>query len=132
MLFNTNRFVGLEDLFDLIQKSSNAADAGYPPVNIINLKNDSYRIEAAVAGWKRDELSVVKENNTLQVTGKKIEHIDDVEYVHKGLARRNFQRSFTLGMYVEVSDVTLKDGILTIDLIRKLPEEKKPKTFEIR
>jgi molecular chaperone IbpA len=88
-------------------------------------------MEFAVAGFKRDEISVTTEKNVLTIKSTK-DDSDDKEYLHKGIAARKFTRSFTLPEYFEVDGATVDNGILYINLIRNIPEEKKPKVINIK
>jgi molecular chaperone IbpA len=88
-------------------------------------------MEFAVAGFKRDEISVTTEKNALTIKSTKDE-ADEKNYLHKGIAARKFTRSFTLPEYFEVESASVDNGILYIDLIRNIPEEKKPKTIKIK
>lgn len=101
----------------------------YPPYNIKSLEDDKYEIELAVAGFSKSDITVEKTENRLTVKGSK--NSDDETYLHKGLAARDFEQTFVLADYVKVTKVTLIDGILTVHLVRELPEEKKPKVIPI-
>ena len=135
--------VGAERYFD--DFFSNKVASNYPPYDIEAISEDSYRITVAVAGFSREELEVSIDNGHLIVKGK---HADVVEsedeapadpeavtrypvFVHRGIAKRDFDRTFKLMEYVVVSDVSFKDGLLVINLKRELPEALKPRTIEI-
>jgi molecular chaperone IbpA len=102
----------------------------YPPYNIAKISDDKYVMEFAVAGFKRDDISVTTEKNVLSIKAEKTES-EEKNYVYKGIAARKFNRAFTLPEYFEVESAGFEDGILYIDLIRNIPEEKKPKTINI-
>jgi molecular chaperone IbpA len=102
----------------------------FPPYNVVRIDDDKLVIEFAVAGFKKDDISITTEKNVLTVKADK--GTDEKKYVHKGIAARKFTRSFTLPEYFEVTDAWFEDGILYIDLIRNIPEEKKPKTITIK
>lgn len=112
----------------------------YPPYDIEALSKDEYRITIAVAGFTREEIEVKLDNGYLIVKGgvaesSPVEGEGVPEYpifVHQGIAKRNFDRSFKLMEYVAVTDVALKDGLLVINLKRELPEALKPRTFDIK
>lgn len=105
---------------------------GYPPYNISRDSNDVYEITLAVAGFKRDDIEIELEDGTLKITGKSAVLEDDgVEYLHKGIAERNFVRTFKLAEYVEVQDAKLEDGILRVTLIRLIPDALKPRKIDI-
>jgi len=124
--------IGFDRLFDLVQNASRAAQSGdnWPRYDIVRTSEDSYSIRIAVAGFSRDELSLSFEPNLLVVRGTKADK-DNVEYLHRGLATRKFERKFELADYVEVTGAALEDGLLTIDLKRELPEAMKPRQIPI-
>lgn len=101
----------------------------YPPYNIKSLEDDKYEIELAIAGFSKPDITVEQTENRLSVRGSK--KTSDETYLHKGLAARDFEQTFVLADYVKVTKVTLIDGILTINLERELPEEKKTKVIPI-
>ncbi len=106
---------------------------GYPPYNVEKSGDDKYQITVALAGFSKDELNIQLEEGTLVVSGSKQE-IDDseIEYLHKGIANRDFERSWKLAEYVEVVDAKMDNGMLYISLERMVPEEKQPKTIDIQ
>lgn len=115
-----------------------SAQAGYPPRNIIKTSDDSWIIEVAVAGFRPDELSVVVENSHLIISGAHDDSdvANDVksEYIHQGLAKRNFRFITRLGEHVKVSDEYppfIQNGMLLVNLKREIPEEEKPKSYAI-
>jgi molecular chaperone IbpA len=124
--------VGFDRLFDLLQNASSIAQSGdnWPRYDIVRLGEDSYSIRMAVAGFSRDELSLSYEPNLLVVRGSKADK-DDVEFLHRGLATRSFERKFELADYVEVAGAALENGLLTIELKRELPEAMKPRQIPI-
>ena len=108
---------------------------GYPPYNIESLGEDHYRITMAVAGFSRDELDIVSEQNTLTVSGSKAETVedndDDREFLYRGIANRSFERRFQLADHVKVAGADLENGLLHVELQRELPERMKPRKIEI-
>jgi molecular chaperone IbpA len=108
------------------------ASSGYPPYNIERTGENDYRIEIAVAGFKPEELNVEVKENLLTVTGRKPANDDAKQYLHRGLAERNFERKFQLTDYLVVVDAELSNGLLSISLKRELPEALKPRTVEIK
>jgi molecular chaperone IbpA len=110
----------------------NEAASGYPPYNIESIGENEYRIEIAVAGFKPEELNVEVKENLLTVTGRKAANDDAKQYLHRGLAERNFERKFQLTDYLVVVDADLSNGLLSIALKRELPEALKPRTVEIK
>ncbi|MDM5069017.1 Hsp20 family protein [Aeromonas salmonicida] len=113
----------LEGLFE--QKA-----AAYPPYNIEKREHDSYRITLAVAGFEREELELETENGTLKVKGRKVA-AGERQFLHQGIAERDFELAFKLSQHVEVQGAKLEHGLLTIDLARELPEALKPRPIEI-
>ena len=124
--------VGFDRLATLLEAATKAESAsGYPPYNIETVGEDAYRIELAVAGFKSDELSVDVKENVLTVVGRKAPANDEGrQYLHRGLAERNFERRFQLADYVVVNDAQLADGLLAISLKRELPESMTPRRIE--
>lgn len=105
---------------------------GYPPYNISKNKDDVYEITLAVAGFKKSDIELELEDGTLKITGtSNVLDGDELEYLHKGIAERNFVRTFKLAEYVEVSSAKLEDGILRVGLERNVPEAMKPKKIDI-
>ena len=110
------------------------SDLSYPPYNIQQVDEDHYRVTMAVAGFKADDVDVVLHENTLTLSGR-TEEKDNKEsknLLYHGIARRAFERRFQLADHIKVENAALEDGLLTIDLARDIPEEKKPRKIEIR
>ncbi|PIB91442.1 Hsp20 family protein [Caulobacter sp. FWC2] len=126
--------VGFDRLADQLDAAARTeAASGYPPYNIERTGENDYRIEIAVAGFKPDELTVEVKENLLTVTGRKAANDGDAkQYLHRGLAERNFERKFQLTDYLIVGDADLSNGLLSIALKRELPEALKPRTVEIK
>lgn len=122
-----DRFGSLLDAAFQTEKSS----AGYPPYNIEVVEENAYSITVAVAGFKREELDIQVENGVLTVRGKKAP-AEAKNFLHQGIATRSFERKFNLADHVEVTDAGLEDGLLTIQLLREIPEAMKPKSIEIK
>jgi molecular chaperone IbpA len=124
--------VGFDRVLELMDESLRyQPENNYPPYNILRTSENSYRISLAVAGFKPDQISVAVQQNTLVVTGH-VKQNPDHDYLHRGIAARDFERRFSLADFVEVKDATFEDGLLQIDLARELPEAMKPKRIEIR
>ena len=125
--------VGFDRLFKLLDTVGGPeTDAPtFPPYDIEKLGENSYRIVMAVAGFGREELEVEVKENTLTVNGKKADGDTDKEYLHRGIAKRNFERRFQLADHVQVTGADVVDGLLNIDLVRELPERMKPRTIAI-
>ena len=104
----------------------------YPPYDIVSTDKNSYRITMAVAGFGEDELTMETRDNTLMITGKKAKEEGEANYLHHGIAGRDFVRKFQLAEHVKVTDAYLNNGMLSVDLVREVPEELKPRTIEIK
>ena len=124
--------VGFDRLFDMLENGpALAGGENYPPFDLEQDGEDHYRITLAVAGFSPDEIDVTAQRNLLIVSGRKVEQENGRHYVHRGIAARSFERRFVLGDYVQVKGADMKDGLLSIELARELPEEMKPKKIEI-
>jgi len=124
--------VGFDRVFDLLDSvaSQNGA-TGYPPYNIERADDDTYRIVMAVAGFTEAELSVTQKEGELLVNGKAQPAALEKEYLYRGIAGREFERRFQLADHVKVLGATLANGMLTIELKREIPEEKKARAIRI-
>tara|TARA_B100000902_G_scaffold216031_1_gene205431 strand:- start:182 stop:643 length:462 start_codon:yes stop_codon:yes gene_type:complete len=125
-------FIGFDRMFNQLEKVdswSNKSSPGFPPYDLVQ-NGDNYHINMAVAGFSEDDLSVELKESALTISGE-IKDDDKVKYLHKGIAARKFKREFTLAETVEVKNVKLANGVLTIDLENVIPEDKKPKKFAI-
>jgi molecular chaperone IbpA len=117
----------------LLQESSQWAEGsnGYPPYNIERTGDDEYRITLAVAGFGEPDLSVVVHENVLMIEGQKKEVDKEVAYLYRGIGARSFKRQFQLADHVELVGAHLRDGLLVLDLVRRVPEQMKPRKIEI-
>jgi molecular chaperone IbpA len=123
--------IGFDRMFDALDAASRVESIDkWPPYNIAKYGEDDYRITMAVAGFTQDELTVTQEQNMLVVSGKKTGE-DNGQYLHRGIDGRAFQRRFELADHVKVSDASLVNGLLAIELKRELPEEMKPRRIAI-
>ena len=123
--------IGFDRLFDFIDDSFRLqGEDNYPPYDIARVGEDRYRISLALAGFKPEEITVTAEQNMLTVEGRKAES-DDHEYLFQGISGRPFRRKFNLADYVEVTGASFENGLLQIDLMRKLPEAMKPRQITI-
>ncbi|MEE4153956.1 MAG: Hsp20 family protein [Erythrobacter sp.] len=125
--------VGFDRLFDLLESQArqNAGD-NYPPFNIARRGDDEYRITLAVAGFRAQDIDITAQQNLLVVQGRRREDADaGAEMLHLGIANRGFERRFELADFVRVESADLADGLLTIDLVREVPEAMKPKKIAI-
>ena len=126
--------IGFDTMFDQLERRfANQVQNNYPPHNIIRTGENTYLIEVAVAGFGKNEVSVPLENNELTIKGEKaeVEETAEIQYLHRGLASRNFVRVFPLAEHIEVKGAEIKDGILTVKLERIIPEELKPRIIEV-
>jgi molecular chaperone IbpA len=126
--------IGLDKVFDrFISQIDNSQPSGYPPYNIIKTGEETSLVQVAVAGFTEGELTVEVRDNTLILGGEKssAEQSDSWEYTHQGISNRRFVRTFPLADYVEVLGATVENGILTVELERKVPDTMKPKTIDI-
>lgn len=124
--------VGFDHLFDLLEKGQRSETSdGYPAFDIVREADDRFRITLAVPGFKSDEIEIVAQQNQLAVTGKPAEEGGKSTYLHRGIARRAFERRFQLADYIEVGSASFNDGLLTIELNRVIPEAMKPRKIEI-
>ena len=123
--------VGFDRLFDLLERQarSNACD-NYPPFNIERQGEDAYRITLAIAGFKPADIDITAQQNLLVVKGARAE-AEGKDFVHVGIANRSFERRFELADFVRVEKADLADGLLTIDLVREVPEAMKPKKIHV-
>lgn len=125
--------IGFDSIFnDLNRLAAVAGKDNYPPYNVVKHDDDNYVIELAVAGFSKDSISIEVDQNQLKIASKVKEDVDDeLEYLHRGISARHFERSFTLADHVYVKDAKMADGILKVILERQLPEELKPRTIDI-
>ena len=130
-LFNDPFFIGFNRELGRLNTAHKTNSQTYPPYDLLKLDEDTYRISLAVAGFSRENIDISVDNGTLIIKGELVEVID-AEVVHKGIAGRKFVRSFALGEYMEITGAEMKDGMLHINVDRIIPEDKKPKTIEIK
>lgn len=124
--------VGFDHLFDLLEKGQRSETSdGYPAFDIAGEADDRFRITLAVPGFKADEIEIVAQQNQLSVTGKPAEEDEKRSYLHRGIARRAFERRFQLADYIEVGAASFTNGLLAIELNRVIPEAMKPRKIEI-
>ena len=140
-VFNSLRpfSIGFDDMFDqfesMLGNGGLAVQTNYPPYNIRKAGKDKYAIEVALAGFNKSDVEIEYEDNTLTVRTKKVqksENKDSDEIIHRGISQRSFSRSFTVADDVKVNGAELKDGLLTIDCEKIVPEIKKRKLIPIK
>jgi molecular chaperone IbpA len=125
--------IGFDGMFNELLKMSDQSNTNYPPYNIVKQTDDKFYIEVATAGFSEGEITISVENHMLSIVGEKSPtDAPEVEYLHRGISSRSFDRSFRLGEHVEVIDAQNRDGILTVYLERHVPEAMKPKTIDIK
>jgi len=123
--------VGFDRLFDLIDESMRlTGEETYPPYNIERTGDDHYRIALALAGFTPEEVTITAEQNVLTVEGRKADE-GEHQYLYQGISARPFRRVFNLADYVQVKGASLEGGLLTIDLVREVPEAMKPRRIAI-
>jgi molecular chaperone IbpA len=125
--------IGFDRLARLVDAATHVDGAAlsYPPYNIEKTGEDSYRLTMAVAGFSQDEIDIVAQENTLHVTGKAQTEGENGRYLHRGIARRAFERRFSLADHIKVVGASLDNGLLHVDLVREVPEAMKPRTIKI-
>ncbi len=126
--------VGFDRLFSLLDQASAEGSSGYPPYNIERTGENAYRISVAVSGFAESELSIVAKENTLTIKGEKVaseNSKEKSEVLYRGIAARTFERVFQLADFVIVKNASLENGLLHVDLVREIPEAKKPRSIPI-
>lgn len=124
--------VGFDRIFDNFEsRFANQINNNYPPYNIVKTGEHTYSIEIAVAGFSKDEVSVEIDQDQLIVRGQKSQQEADAEYLHRGLAYRDFERRYTLAEHMEVVKAETKNGLLMIEIERKVPEALLPRKIEV-
>lgn len=126
--------VGFDRLFSLLDRATPDGSPGYPPYNIERTGDNSYRITVAVSGFAQNELSIVAKENTLTIKGEKTAtetSQSKAEVLYRGIAARAFERAFQLADFVVVKNASLENGLLHVDLVREIPEAKKPRSIPI-
>ena len=122
-------FVGFDNLFDEFERMSSFTDNNYPAYNIIKTGDEDYKIEIAVAGFNENEISIEVKKGLMTVEASKAKLSN--EYLHRGIAERSFTKQFRLADNMEVKNADLRDGLLTVNLYREIPEAEKPKQIII-
>ena len=130
--------IGFDSIFEDIHRlASVTGKDNYPPYNVIQIDEDHYSIELALAGIDKDALDIELDQNQLTISTKKVEGLEtpletkELQYLHKGISNRSFSRSFTLADHVIVTGADMHNGILKVSLERQLPEELKPRKIDI-
>lgn len=114
--------LGFEQLDRLVERTAKSGNEGYPPYNIEQSAENTYRITLAVAGFREQDLSITLENAQLVIRGRQVDDSEGRMFLHRGIAARQFQRSFVLAEGVEVAGASMKNGLLHVDLRRAMPD----------
>jgi molecular chaperone IbpA len=124
--------IGFDRLFEFLENANREQAENYPPYDIEKLSDDRYRITLAVAGFGPDDIDITARQNLLTITGRKAESRGrDGSFVHMGIATRAFERRFELADFVRVENADMKDGLLSIELVREIPDAMKPRKIGI-
>lgn len=126
--------IGFDRLAGLLDTASrlDAQAPSYPPFNVERVDENEYRVTMAVAGFTEDELEIEVKDQTLTISGKKVESDEDRNFLHRGIATRSFERRFQLADHVQVTGAQLENGLLHVDTRREIPEALKPRTIAIQ
>jgi molecular chaperone IbpA len=130
-LFNDPFFIGFNRELGRLNSAHKINSQSYPPYDLLKIDEDTYRLSIALAGFTKEDINISVDGGALIINGEIVE-VTDAEVIHKGIAGRKFTRSFALGEYMEVTGAEMKDGMLHINVDRVIPEDKKPKTIEIK
>lgn len=128
--FNDPFFLGFNDQFARWETNKKSLSS-FPPYNVKKIDEDNYVVELAVAGYDRDDIDVTVDKDTLIIKSER-ENNDKADYLHKGIAGRNFTQTFTLGEYMIVKSASLDNGLLTVKIEREIPDEAKPRQIKIK
>ena len=132
-LFKDPFFIGFDRALDTWSHAQTLSSAtNYPPYNVIKVDEDNFIVELAVAGFAKTDIDLSTADGKLTVKGELSTEDNDSKFIHRGIAARKFTREWALGEYMEVKAAELKDGMLKIDIVRILPQEKKPKAIKIK
>jgi molecular chaperone IbpA len=122
--------IGFDRLFDLAETAQRAGEDNYPPYNIERLTDDRYQISLAVAGFAPEDIEITAEQNVVTVEGSKSDKTER-DFLYRGISTRSFRRQFSLAEYVQVKSAAFDNGLLTIELVREIPEAMKPRRIAI-
>jgi len=129
--FPRNAFLGFDHIFDQLDNIHMHAKDTYPPHNVVKEGEMKYTLEMAVAGFTKEHIDIEVKDHMLTIKGDRPARREQSKYVHKGISARNWNKSFRLSEYTEVTGADLTDGILTVGLEVVLPEEKRPRKISI-
>ena len=126
--------VGFDRLFDMLENSAPGnGGENFPPFDLVKTGDNDYRIDLAIAGFRPDEIDITAQQNVLIVSGKKKDESDEKgsDYIYRGIATRSFERRFALADHIQVRGADMKDGLLSVELVREIPEAMKPRKIDI-
>ena len=125
--------IGFDPVYRVFETALNAdpSEQAYPPYNIEKKGDDNYQIAMAVAGFAAEDLDMTVQDGVLVISGKAPEEAEERTYLHRGIARRAFERRFRLADTIKVVGANMENGLLTVDLVREIPEHKKPRQIKI-
>ncbi|MFQ5954462.1 MAG: Hsp20 family protein [Kiloniellales bacterium] len=123
--------IGFDRMASLLDSLDRLEDNGYPPYDIEVTGDNAYRITMAVAGFGEDEVEITVQENRLTIKGEAKPADENLRYLHRGIARRAFQRRLELADHIQVTGAGLDNGMLYVDLVRELPEAMKPRTIKV-
>jgi molecular chaperone IbpA len=124
--------IGFDRIFNDFENRFQQSTTNYPPYNVIKHDENTFEIEVAVAGFDREDITVQVDQDQLIIKGKKPKEEDTLQYLHRGLATRDFERTFTLAEHIVVGDGEMINGILRVKLTREVPESLKPRLITIK
>ncbi|NBP00011.1 MAG: heat-shock protein [Proteobacteria bacterium] len=124
--------IGFDRIFSDFENRFQHSTTNYPPYNVIKHDDNSFEIEVAVAGFERSDITIEVDQDQLRIKGKRLKEDDPSMYVYRGLAARDFERTFTLAEHIIVGEAELTNGILHVKLTREVPEALKPRLIEIK
>jgi molecular chaperone IbpA len=123
--------IGFDRLFALINESQGLEPDNYPPYDVLRIGEDSYRINLAVAGFSPEEITITAQQNRLTIAGRKATASQPGDVLYHGISARPFERNFSLDDHVEVQGASYENGLLQIELVRRVPEAMKPRKIQI-
>lgn len=124
--------IGFDRIFNDFENRYQQSTTNYPPYNVIKHDENTFEVEVAVAGFTKDEIVVEVDQDQLRIRGEKVRTTEEVNYVYRGLAARDFERVFTLADHIIVGEAEMTEGILKVKLTRQIPESLKPRTINIK
>ena len=131
-VFNDPFLIGFSREFDRLSSlQKDNSSVSYPPYNVVRYDEDNYRLDLAVAGFTIEDLDISVKDGKLVIKGEQPQEDEKEQFVHRGIATRKFTRSFALAEHMEVKAAGIADGILSVPIIRVVPDEKKPRQIEI-